>query len=82
MLYHCCDVIVSLISLNGCFSVSKSMSVTDRQTELLLEVLSDLKIIYEFVHNCYKSQLEIGSWSWSFLITHGLLKLSDNYNRP
>ena len=28
LLCHCCDVIVSLISLNGCFSVSESMSVT------------------------------------------------------
>ena len=38
---------MSLICLNGCFSVSESMSVTyiqtDRQTELLLEVLSDLQ---------------------------------------
>ena len=46
---HCCDVTVSLICLNGCFSVSESMSVTDIHntyipTELLLEVLSDLKI--------------------------------------
>ena len=32
LLCHCCDVIVSLISLNGCFSVSESMSVTYIQT--------------------------------------------------
>ena len=43
LLCHCCDVTVSLICLNGCFSVSESMSVTDIPTELLLEVLSDLK---------------------------------------
>ena len=34
-----------LICLNGCFGVSESMSITDRQTELLLEVPSDLKRI-------------------------------------
>ena len=49
LLCHSCDVTVSLICLNGCFSVSESesMSVSDIHTyiptELLLEVLSDLK---------------------------------------
>ena len=33
LLCHCCDVTVSLICLNGCFSVSESMSVTDIQTD-------------------------------------------------
>ena len=33
LLCHCCDVAVSLICLNGCFSVSESMSVTDIQTD-------------------------------------------------
>ena len=33
LLCHCCDVTVSLICLNGCFSVSESMSVTYRQTD-------------------------------------------------
>ena len=47
LLCHCCDVTVSLICLNGCFSVSESMSITYRQTELLLEVLSDLKNTFE-----------------------------------
>ena len=33
LLCHWCDVIVLLICLNGCFSVSESMSITDRQTD-------------------------------------------------
>ena len=48
-------LLLCLICLNECFSVSKSMRVTDRQTDIhtepILEILADLKMIRSRITN-------------------------------